>query len=146
MAPRKASATEATTPATPAAPAQVTVSGYSVVLTAFIPVASDDLKKQALIPTIMAGIQEGTHTFADLAPHLKQEEFKTAYIRKRMPKDEAAEIMGLAKPEAGNAGQSEQKDEGEESSDDHGKTDGDAEDYDPDTGELMEGGDDPHYE
>ena len=77
------------------APAQTTVGGYQITLTAFIPVAPDDLKKQAEIPTILLAIQEGEKTFADLSGHLKQVEFRAPFTRKRMPEAEAKALLGI---------------------------------------------------
>lgn len=100
MAARKTTTVSAETTQTsaPAAPAvtatvpgqkpQKTVSGYSIGVFAFIPVAPGDLRKQSEVPLLLLDIQEGRKTVADLAPYLKQVEFRQQHNRKRVTDEE----------------------------------------------------------
>lgn len=88
------------TPASVApASATTTVGGFQIGIIGFIPVDPSDLRKQAEIPMLLLDIQEGRKTIADLAPHLRQMEFRQQHTRKRVPVDEARELF--AKPEDG---------------------------------------------
>jgi len=95
MAPRK-TATATPAPAAPAAVPMTTLSGFAVSVLAFIPIDKKDLRKQAEIPMLLLDIQEGKKTIADLAPHLKNLEFRQQHINKRFTAEEAAQLMGTA--------------------------------------------------
>lgn len=96
MAPRRTTATATPAPAAPAAVPMTTLSGFAVSVLAFIPIDKKDLRKQAEIPMLLLDIQEGKKTIADLAPHLKNLEFRQQHINKRFTAEEAAQLMGTA--------------------------------------------------
>jgi len=135
MAPRKQTETTSPIPPAPTAIPMTTVSGFAVSILAFIPIGAKDLRKQAEIPMLLLDIQEGKKTIADLAPYLKNPEFRQQHLRKRFTQEEAAELLGTAtKPllEGEDANQGQQ----EESGDQNGET-GDEEDRDQDGEDLQ---------
>jgi hypothetical protein len=93
MAPRTTTTTPVPT-AAPAAEPMTTLSGFNVSVLAFIPIDPKDLRKQAEIPLLLLDIQEGKKTVADLAPYLKDVEFRQQHIRKRFTKADADKMMG----------------------------------------------------
>lgn len=95
------------TPTATTAPVTKTVQGFAVGLTAFIPVDQKDLRKQAEIPLLLLDIQEGKKTLADLAPYLKQIDFRQQHVRKRVTEDEYSELFQKAEAAAPEADQSQ---------------------------------------
>lgn len=95
MAPRTTTTTPVPT-AAPAAEPMTTLSGFNVSVLAFIPIDPKDLRKQAEIPLLLLDIQEGKKTISDLAPYLKDVEFRQQHIRKRFTKADADKMMGPA--------------------------------------------------
>lgn len=93
MAPRKETAPAVTAQTTTA---MKTVQGYTIQLLAFIPVATNDLRTQAAIPTILMNIEDGTGKIEDLMPYLKQMEFRVQNTRKRVTEDEFAALFSVA--------------------------------------------------
>lgn len=133
MAPRKQTETTSPIPPAPTAIPMTTVSGFAVSIMAFIPIGAKDLRKQAEIPMLLLDIQEGKKTIADLAPYLKNPEFRQQHLRKRFTQEEAAELLGTAtKPLLEDEDKSQQ-----EETEQPGET-GDDVDHDPETGEITE--------
>lgn len=119
--------TTTTTPVPAAAPAatpMTTVSGFAVSILAFIPIDPKDLRKQAEIPLLLLDIQEGKKTVADLAPYLKDTEFRQQHIRKRFTVEEAKRLMGQEPV----LDEQEDKSEGEDIPDEQDYADRDMED------------------
>jgi hypothetical protein len=92
----KPAAVPTTTPTPSAAVPSKTVSGYTVQVTAFIPISPDDLKMQAEIPMLLLDIKEGRKSFSALEPNLKQVEFRQEFIRKRVPAEVFSSLMEKA--------------------------------------------------
>lgn len=87
-------------------PQTTTIAGFQIGIIAFIPIDPADLRKQAEVPLILLDIQEGKKSLADLAPYLKQVEFRQQHVRKRVPLDEARNLFSApaeqeADPETG---------------------------------------------
>lgn len=83
-APKKTAATPA------AAIAHTMVHGFAIQIMGFIPIPKNDLKKQVEISTLMLDIQEGKKSFADLATHMKQTEYRAQHVGKRVQEADAA--------------------------------------------------------
>ena len=94
------------TPATPAA-ATTTVGGYAFTLHGFIPVATNDLRKQSEIPALLLDIQEGKRPLSDLMPHLKETDIRQQFTRKRVSPEQAREWFAKPEPEAATEGKAE---------------------------------------
>lgn len=77
-------------------PQSTTVAGFQIGIIAFIPIDPADLRKQAEVPLLLLDIQEGNKSLADLAPYLKQVEFRQQHVRKRVPLDEARDLFAEA--------------------------------------------------
>lgn len=143
MAPRRTAQT-ATAPAAPAPTAVAsnvtkTVSGFAIGLTAFIPVDPKDLRKQAEIPLLLLDIQEGKKTIADLAPYLRQTEFRQQHTRKRVSEAEYDDLFDLKKPETEQ--QETEFDDEDEAGGDIGSVDGEGYSEDGPTTEKEADGD-----
>ena len=67
-----------------AAEKNTTVGGYAFALYGFIPVAANDLRKQAEIPALLLDIQDGKRPMADIVQHLHDIELRQQYTRKRV--------------------------------------------------------------
>ncbi len=77
-----------------------TVGGYAFTLHGFIPVATNDLRKQSEIPALLLGIHEGKRPLSDLMPHLKETDIRQQFTRKRVSPEQAREWFAKPEPEA----------------------------------------------
>lgn len=80
-------------------PSSVTLSGFAIMVTGFIPIPKNDLRKQAEIPLLLLDVQEGKRPAADIIPLLKDMEIRQQHINKRFTPEQVAAMADKPAPE-----------------------------------------------
>jgi hypothetical protein len=68
-------------------------------LTGFIPIPKNDLRKQADVPLLLLDVQEGRKSPAEIIPFLKDLEIRQQHINKRFTPEQVAAMADKPKEE-----------------------------------------------